>query len=166
MLLDALAMLPARDRLRIVGEGPERERLAARIAALGLADRATLCGARAHHQLPLEYASAQVVVVPSVTDATGDRDGLPNVVLEAMASGRPVVASDAGAIASAVHHGRTGLLVPPRHPLALAASLRTLAAKPQLRHRLGDAAREFVEERYDLPACAERFCRALEVAYA
>src|SRR5207248_3296495 len=107
--------------------------------------RVTLRGPMTHSQLPAEYAVAHVVVVPSVIDHTGDSDGLPNVVLEAMASGRPVVGSDIAAIATAVQHGETGFLVPPGRPAELAGALRTLVAQPALRDRLGRNARQRVE---------------------
>ena len=107
-----------------------------------------------------------MVVVPSVVDASGDRDGLPNVVLEAMASGRPVVGTDVGAIGAAVEHGRTGLLVPAGSARAIAESLETLAADVALRRTLGRRARVLAEARYDLDACVDRFARLLKAAYA
>jgi glycosyltransferase involved in cell wall biosynthesis len=154
VLLAAADKLSFPFRLRIVGDGPERARLRS--------DRVELAGTVTHDELPALYASADVVVVPSVQDADGDRDGLPNVVLEAMACGRPVVASDVGAIASA----RATLLVPPGDPDALAAALTNLAARPALRRRLGERARREAEERFGLAACTARLCAVLEAAYA
>ena len=116
VLVEAAARVERPFRLRIVGEGPEREALERRISSAGLGGRIELCGPRTHAELPGEYASADLVVVPSVVDPTGDRDGLPNVVLEAMACARPVVASDVAAIATAVTPGETGLLVPASRP--------------------------------------------------
>jgi glycosyltransferase involved in cell wall biosynthesis len=156
VLLDAVARLRSPYRLRIVGEGPERARLGG---------RTELAGPLTHDELPSEYAAADVVVVPSVADAGGDRDGLPNVVLEAMASGRPVVASDVGAIATAVE-GIAGLLVPPGDADALARALDFLGAHPEVRERMGRAARARVELDFDLARCSRRFVRRLEAAYA
>ena len=144
VLLDAAARLTVPFHLRIVGEGPRRAALAATIAAAGLADRVTLAGPATHARLPREYAAAHTVVVPSIEDHRGDRDGLPNVVLEALASGRAVVASDVGAVRSAVRDGRTGLLVPPGDPRALAEALRALARQPDLRTRLAREGRALV----------------------
>src|SRR6185295_15691485 len=110
-----------------------------------------------HHDLPTEYANADVVVVPSIVDRSGDRDGLPNVVLEAMASGRPVVATAVGAIAAAVLNGDTGLLVAERSPQALAAALQQLAASPERRRSMGRRAAARVADHYDLRQCADRF---------
>lgn len=166
VLIDAMALIDPRITLRIVGDGPERERLGARIVERGLAARVTLAGARTHTQLPDEYVSADVVVVPSVVDPAGDRDGLPNVVLEAMASGRPVVGSDVGAIAVAVKDAGTGILVTPHSARAIADALELLASNVDLRVRLGRGARAEVAGRYALQACVERFARVLEVAYA
>jgi glycosyltransferase involved in cell wall biosynthesis len=156
VLVAAAARLTFPFRLRIVGDGPERERL------VGLDERVELAGPVTHDELPALYAAADVVVVPSVEDADGDRDGLPNVVLEAMASCRPVVASDVGAIASA----GAGLLVPPGDPGALAAALTDLARRPARRRRLGEHARQQAEARFGLVACTDRLCRVLEEAYA
>jgi len=106
------------------------------------------------------------VVVPSVVDRSGDRDGLPNVVLEAMASGRAIVASDVGAIASAVRHADTGLLVPARDEAALASALDYLAADAALRAALGTRARRAVERDFDLHCCTRRLTAVLREAYA
>ena len=149
-----------------MGEGPRRAALAATIAAAGLADRVTLAGPATHARLPREYAAAHTVVVPSIEDHRGDRDGLPNVVLEALASGRAVVASDVGAVRSAVRDGRTGLLVPPGDPRALAEALRALARQPDLRTRLAREGRALVERRFELERCAARLHRVLDRAYA
>ena len=166
MLVDAVAVMDPHVTLRIVGEGPEREHLMAKIAALELSSRVTLTGEKTHAQLPDEYAAADVVVVPSVVDATGDRDGLPNVVLEAMACGRPVVASRVGAIDAAVHDGETGVLVPPRCPAAIADAVRALSRIATIGSRLGYLARREAERHYDLNRCADRFVQVLEAVYA
>jgi len=165
-LIEAAARLTIRFRLRIVGEGPRRVRLARAIAAAGLAGRATLAGPGTHVDLPAEYARAHVVVVPSVADRNGDRDGLPNVVLEALASARAVVASDVGAVGSAVLPGRTGVLVPPGDAEALARAIERLARRPDWRERLGRQGRAHVERRFELGRCTERLGRVLERAYA
>jgi glycosyltransferase involved in cell wall biosynthesis len=166
VLIEAAARLLAPFRLRIVGEGPERPEIEAAIAAHGLGDRVELAGPRTHDDLPAEFATAHIVVVPSITDATGDRDGLPNVVLEAMSSGRPVVASDVGAVASAVVDGRTGVLVPPGDAEALAGALEFLADQPDVRERLGREARARVEADYELHSCTARLRAFLETVYA
>jgi glycosyltransferase involved in cell wall biosynthesis len=165
VLLEAAARLRAPFRLRIVGEGPERARLAEAVERRGLAASVELAGALTHAELPAEYAAADVVVAPSLADATGDRDGLPNVVLEAMASGLPVVGGDVGALATALD-GETGLLVAPGDAAALAGALDVLAAQPELRARIGRAARDRVERDFDLRRCSARLLARLELAYA
>jgi glycosyltransferase involved in cell wall biosynthesis len=164
-LVDAVARVGLPLTLRIVGDGPERPVLADRIEALGLHERVTLCGARDQAELPGEYARAHVVVVPSVVDRSGDRDGLPNVVLEAMAMGRAVVASHVAAIATAVRDGVTGLLVPPGDSYALAEALRWVAMRPRSRESFGAAGRARVESEFDLVRCTDRLVGQLRAAY-
>jgi glycosyltransferase involved in cell wall biosynthesis len=166
MLLQAVADLSSPFELRIVGEGPLRAGLERFVAAHGLSDRVWLSGPLTHDELPAAYAQAHVVVVPSVQDADGDRDGLPNVVLEAMASARPVVASEISAIPSAVRDGHTGLLVAPGQPRALLAALERVAADPLLRARMGAAARAVVEREFELSNCTGRLLDCLGAAYA
>jgi len=166
ILVDAMTRTSGDITLRIVGDGPDRARLQARINASGLAARITLAGARTHATLPAEYAAADVVVVPSVVDRSGDRDGLPNVVLEAMASQRAVIGTRVGAIGAAITDGATGLLIDPGSAPALADSMQRLAADRPLRWLLGRLARIEVARRYDVERCAERFTRLLEAVYA
>jgi glycosyltransferase involved in cell wall biosynthesis len=166
VLLSAVARLEIPFSLRIVGEGPEAGRLQRSIDTLGLARCVALCGGQTHAELPHEYAAADIVIVPSVVDRTGDRDGLPNVVLEAMASARPVVATPIGAIPTAVEHQRTGWLVSPGDAAALAGAIRVLGADADLRERLGRAGRARVEQDFALQPCTERLRRVLEEAYA
>ena len=164
VLLDALAHLARPWRLAVVGDGPERSALRAR--ATGQGDRVRWLGRATHADLPAIYASADVVVVPSRVDAADDRDGLPNVVLEAMACGRPVVASDVAAIATAVDDGLTGVLVPPEQPLALARAIDALGADRFARARLGRSARRRAERDHGLAGCSARLVHTLERAYA
>jgi glycosyltransferase involved in cell wall biosynthesis len=165
-LLAAVARVKFDFQLRIYGEGPERSRLEQAIAAYRLHDRVELCGPTTHAALPAAYSSAHVVVAPSVLDGTGDRDGLPNVILEAMACGRAVVASDVGAIGVAVQPGKTGILIPPADPESLAQALTELATNSTYRAELGSAARNYVAENYDVDQCSGRFCQLLESTYA
>ena len=95
-----------------------------------------------------------------------DRDGLPNVVLEAMACGRPVVASDVAAIATAVIDGVTGVLVPAERPRALAGAIDGLAADDVGRARLGRRARLHAERHHGLDGCSAHLVHTLERAYA
>lgn len=164
-LLAALAKLDRPFQLRLVGDGALRDRLVVAITAHGLTGCVELVGRVTHETLPGEYAAADIVVVPSVVDSTGDRDGLPNVILEAMATGRPVVASDVAAIATAVRDRVTGMLVPARDPDALAAALRGLIDAPDVRERLGAAARAMVEQEFGLAPCTTEFCRTLGATY-
>jgi glycosyltransferase involved in cell wall biosynthesis len=166
VLVDAAERMARPARVRIVGDGAERDALAKRIADERLERRVRLDAPLTHEELPAAYSAAHVVVVPSVRDAAGDRDGLPNVVLEAMASGRAVVASDVGAIGSAVQHDRTGILVAPGDARGLAHALDRVAADPALRSRIATEGRALVEREFDLHACTARLARFLESAYA
>jgi glycosyltransferase involved in cell wall biosynthesis len=166
VLVEAAARLAVPFELRIVGEGPDRVRLQSRLTARGLDGHVTLCGPLSHSALPAQYAWADIVVVPSIVDSSGDRDGLPNVVLEAMASARAVVASDTGAIRAAITSGETGMLVPQGDDRMLAQAIERLAAEPALRDRLARAARRKVESDFALPSCARRWCDLLARLYA
>jgi starch synthase len=105
-----------------------------------------------------------VVVVPSVVDADGNVDGLPNVLLEAMASGRAVVASDVGGISSVVDDGITALLVPPGDPDALRSTLLCLLGDPSFRRKLGAMARDRVIRGYQWSVVADRTASLYECA--
>jgi glycosyltransferase involved in cell wall biosynthesis len=174
-LLDAVAQLAdTAVTLTIVGDGPERASMEAQIARLGIAGRVTLAGRTTHDELPTIYRDADIVVVPSVVDSRGDRDGLPNVVLEAMACGRTVVASDVAAIASAITGGTDGVLVSPGDAAALATAIRSVAADPARRTALGAAARRTAlgaaarrtaEQHFELDRCSHRFCELLVDAF-
>jgi len=166
VLARAMKLLRSEFVARIVGDGPERERLERSIADAGCAGRIELAPSVTHRELPGEYRASHIVVVPSVTAKDGDRDGLPNVVLEAMASGRPVIATGVGAIPTVVIHDETGFLVPPGDAGALARGIERLGKSAPLRRRLGDAARQRVEERFELKQCAGQFCEALAEAYS
>ena len=166
VLLDALPLVAVPWTLRIIGDGPDRDRLTAQARALGLSSRVSFCGALTHHALPLEYQNADAVVVPSIIDRSGDRDGLPNVVLEAMASGRAIIATDTGAIASAIEDGDTGVLVRAGDRVGLARALERLGMNPKLRAELGAAARAAAERRFEVGACTRRLASVLREAYA
>ena len=134
----------------LVGDGPDRAALVRQIAALGLEGRVALAGRRTRAEIAELLGRAHVLVSPSVPTAEGKREGIPVVLMEAMASGVPVVASGISGIPELVENGKTGLLVAPREPSALADALRRLHDDPALRERLGRAGREMVEREFDV----------------
>ena len=152
ILLEALASVIASGRrltCDVVGAGPRRVEIEQTIARLGLDRSVRLLGATTQTELAQSYARADAFVQASVVLADGDRDGIPNAVLEAMASGLPVLATRAGGIPEVVHDGITGLLAPAGDSQALAAKLCQLADEPALRDRLGSAARAYIEEHFN-----------------
>lgn len=165
VLLRALALVRTPWRLRVVGDGPEHATLRDLASRLGIAAGITWHGVASHEQLPAFYADADIVAVPSVVDDTGDRDGLPNVVLEALASARAVIATRVGAIASAVRDDETGWLVDAGDVIALASRIDRVAAQPECAARVAEAGRRFVERHFEGGACARRFVEALAARY-
>ena len=144
-LLEALALLPTRLQWRLVqiGHGPERAALARQAAALGVADRIAWLGAQPHEVVLQHYRAADLFVLASRIAGDGDRDGLPNVLMEAQSQRLACVATAVSAIPELIRPetgpGATGVLVPPRDPPALAAALERLIGDPELRTRLGAA---------------------------
>ncbi|GIU87376.1 MAG: colanic acid biosynthesis glycosyltransferase WcaL [Acidimicrobiia bacterium] len=139
-----------RFRCRVVGAGPQREALERLARELAVDDLVTFTGALPHEEVVAEYARAGVFVMPCVTASDGDVDGIPNVLLEAMAMRVPVVASDQPAIRELVTDGENGLLVPAGDDDALAGAVATLLDEVRLRHRLAAAGRDAVRRRFDL----------------
>jgi glycosyltransferase involved in cell wall biosynthesis len=112
------------------------------------------------------FAAADVAVVPSVRDDSGNVDGLPNTVLEALASATPLVATPAGGIGAVVEDGRTGVLVAERDSGALAYAVESLLRNATLRRRIGDDGRALIEARYGWDAVARRVEAAYDRALA
>jgi colanic acid/amylovoran biosynthesis glycosyltransferase len=144
VLIRAAALTRTRLPVEIVGDGSCRADLEALVAELGLRDRVTFRGAQPSAAVDAHYRRCAMVVLPCRVDADGDRDGMPTVLVEAMARGLPVVSTDVVGIAELIEHGRTGLLVAPDDPVALAAALDQLALDPASGRDLGGAARTSV----------------------
>lgn len=152
-LIDAVSVLAARDVVvptRIAGGGRLEPALRDQVEISALGGVVEMLGPRTQCEIITLIHSATVVVAPCVTAADGDRDGLPTVLLEAMAMGTPVIATAVTGIPEAVVDGETGLIVPERDPYALADAIERLLGDPALRTRLAVAARAMVEERFDV----------------
>jgi glycosyltransferase involved in cell wall biosynthesis len=152
-LLEACSLLRKRGvafACEIIGDGPLRHVLAERIDELHLDSSVRLAGAFAFEEVLDRYREATVFVLPCVTAADGDRDGIPNVILEAMAMGLPVVSTRHSGIPEAVEDGRTGVLVPPADPVALADAIAALIDDEELRERFGRRGRERIAAVFDV----------------
>lgn len=164
-LLQACAQLRDRGiaaRCEIVGYGEQREQLEAMITELRLDNRVELRGKMSHRELIEVYRQADVFVAPCEIAADGDRDGIPNVLLEAMSMRLAVVSTPVSGIPEIVRDGFNGLLVPPADAPALAAALERLAADPTLRYRLGREARRSVLEQFGEEANLQSLVSLLE----
>jgi colanic acid/amylovoran biosynthesis glycosyltransferase len=147
----------------LVGDGPDRATLVRQIATAGLEGRVAVAGRRTRAEVAELLGRAHVLVSPSVPTAEGKREGIPVVLMEAMASGVPVVASDISGIPELVEDGETGLLVPPRDPSALASALRRLHDNSALRGRLARAGRETIEREFDVRRNAAELVRRFRI---
>ncbi len=154
-LIDALMMADFPFQLVIVGEGPLAGRLQQKAARLGA--RVVFRGLVPNEEVFEVLAQSDVFVMPSVIARNGDRDGIPNVMLEAMSLGLPVIASAISGIPEAVRDGVTGTLVPPADKDALLNALRRISADAQNARRMGAAGRRLVAEVF----CAEKNAAAL-----
>lgn len=137
VLIEAMRLTQSRLELVIVGDGPERRALEE--AARGLP--ITFVGKLRREELNNQYEEAAIAVFPSRRASSGDQDGLPVAMLEAMGAGCAVVASDLPGINEAIEEGHSGALVAPGDPVALARTLEVVAEDAELRAALGQAAR-------------------------
>ncbi len=160
-LLEACAEIAA-DRsfhLTVYGDGPLRGELERMRAELGLDGLVTFAGECDSSQIVAALRAADIFALTPYVTPDGDRDGVPNVVVEALASGLPVVATKVGGVGEAVTHRRNGLLAEPRDVAAIAANLKELIGDPGLRARLGAAARRTVEQSFDVDRAAHQLVR-------
>lgn len=144
-----LKLRRVRFRCVIVGEGRLRDQIASAVTDLGLADDVMLTGARRQDQLLKEFGRATVFALTPIVTDDGDRDGIPNVILESLACGVPVVSTAAGGITEVLIHERTGLLAQPGDIVAIAAQLERLLGDPALRRKLATAGQRVVAEQFD-----------------
>jgi glycosyltransferase involved in cell wall biosynthesis len=166
VLLEALALLPRELHWRFVhaGGGPLKGRLERRARSLGIAGRIEWRGALAQGDILALYRSADLFALASRVARDGDRDGLPNVLAEAQSQGLACVASAVSAIPELVEDGKTGVLVAPESPPALARALEALIRDPARRRTLGEAGRARVNARFGLEANLERLSRRFGLA--
>jgi glycosyltransferase involved in cell wall biosynthesis len=159
-LIDAAARL-VRDfpelRLVVAGEGDLAASLKARAEATGLATRVLFPGVISQQDVPALLAAADLAAAPSVKDDAGNVDGLPNTVLEMMASGTPIVATAAGGIGSVVADSLTGRIVPERDPGALAEAMADLLRHPSDGASIGARARAAVCREHGWNRVAQHF---------
>jgi glycosyltransferase involved in cell wall biosynthesis len=164
-LLLALGQLKQRGRrfrCAIYGEGPLHAELAATIERLDLRDEVALPGAVAQRDLIPVFQHADIFALAPFVTEDGDRDGVPNVLVEAMACGLPVVSTAVSGIPELVAHDRNGLLVTPHEPTALADALAALIDDRARRSQLGAEARRTVVDHFDLRAAARELTALFE----
>jgi glycosyltransferase involved in cell wall biosynthesis len=151
---------------RIVGDGPLRARLEKLSGELGVGSAVAFCGQVPPHEVWDHLAWADVLLHTGVVAPSGDRDGLPNVIGEAMAAGVPVVTSPTAGTTEAVADGVTGIVVPVDRADAWVASVRRLSTEDDLAERLRSAGRAWVEENFDVHRNTGRLLERLRMAAA
>ena len=153
-LLKALALLPKKMnwRFRHIGGGMFMDTLHLQAEQLGLSGRIEWLGPQSQETVLAALREADIFALASKVAADGDRDGLPNVLMEAQSQSVPVVATDVAGIPELIIDGETGLLVPPGKPDTMGAALARLIGDPELRRRLGQAGYHRVRKNFSLEA--------------
>lgn len=167
VLLRALALL-SRDlhwRFEHIGGGDRLPALKELASELGIADRIVWKGALAQEEVLARYREADLFVLPCRVAADGDRDGLPNVLVEASSQRLVCVSTNVAGIPELLTDGENGLLVPPEDPTALAAAIERAIRDPILRQRLGEAAEQRVREAFDYRSSVRQLKQLLEAAW-
>jgi glycosyltransferase involved in cell wall biosynthesis len=160
----ALAQSGRAFRCRIYGSGPQRSELEETARRFGLENHVSFEGARPRNEIAEALRQADLFVLTPYITADGDRDGIPNVLVEAMASRVPVVTTSVAGIPELVTDGVHGSVCPPGDVQAIAARISELLDDPDRRRRYGDAARATVEERFDVSDAAEKLAQVFGVA--
>ena len=158
-LIEACRHLKARGlafRCSIVGWGPLRDSMAAQIAELSLQAEVQLCHEMTQNQLIDFYQTGDIFVLPCILTDDGDRDGIPNVLLEAMAMQLPAVSTEVSGIPELIEHMESGLLVAEKDAAALADALQLLLERPDLRTQFGQRGRAKVMDQFELKRSASR----------
>jgi len=158
-LVEACALLKGRGCIfncQIIGTGDQEELLRDRIQQLGLQKNVELIGPRPQLEIIAHLQAASVLAAPCVVGEDGNRDGLPTVLLEAMALGTPCISTDVTGIPEVVRHGETGLIVGQHAPAALADGIQRLLTDPGERARLATNGRRLVESEFDVHRNAAR----------
>jgi glycosyltransferase involved in cell wall biosynthesis len=166
LLLEALARLPSMLHWRFVhvGGGPLRDALEGKAQALGIADRITWRGALPQDEVLQEYRAADIFALASRIASDGDRDGLPNVLVEAQSQALPCVATNVSAIPELIRDGVSGLLVGPDSPEGFARALESCITDPARRAALGEAGRARVRADFDLDDNLDRLAEKFGLA--
>jgi glycosyltransferase involved in cell wall biosynthesis len=141
---------------QIVGYGPLENKLREMISSLGLQDEVSLPGKMTQDQLADLYPQANLFALPCMVLENGDRDGIPNVLFEAMVSGVPVVSTDVEGVCELIEHRKNGLIVEQRNASALADAMQLLITTPGLRHELARSGRQTVLTNFTRQASAKR----------
>jgi glycosyltransferase involved in cell wall biosynthesis len=163
-LLQALRLVRDTGRrfeCQIYGDGPELDRLTSLRDSLGLDGDVHFRGAQDTDRIVRALRDADLFALTPRVAADGDRDGIPNVLVEAMSSGLPVVTTDAGGVGELMRSGQNGMLAPPGDPRVVATMLGELMDDAGRRRRLGAAARTTVEQEYDVDAAARELERLM-----
>src|SRR5947207_2008811 len=151
VLIDACADLPELHfRCEIAGDGPVRQELQTRIARHNLRERVFLTGTKTQSEIAARLAEASAFALPSRVDSDGAMDNLPTVIMEAMASALPIIATGVGGVPEMVRHGETGVLVPQNDAGAVAKAVRRLLENRALARELGARGRERCAEMFSL----------------
>jgi glycosyltransferase involved in cell wall biosynthesis len=166
VLLEALSRIPPGIHWRLVhvGGGPLKRRLARLATGLGISSRVEWRGALTQDRLLHEYRAADLFALASRVARDGDRDGLPNVLMEAQSQGLACVATRVSAIPELIRDGQTGVLVEESHPAALARALESLIVDPVRRRSLGQAARARLADDFALDPNIEGLARRFGLA--
>jgi glycosyltransferase involved in cell wall biosynthesis len=163
-LVEACASLKSKGinfRCEIIGKGPNEKDLVKMIDKLVLNNSVKLCGALSNNEVMARYAQADIFVLPCVVASDQGRDGIPNVIIEAMANQLPVISTRISGIPEVVEHNVNGLLVPPNDSEALAVAIAGLLDKHQLRKQLGKKGRLVVEQNFDIRKNTDLFIELL-----
>ena len=163
-LIRACALLAERGKLfrcEIIGEGPLENELRAQIAQLNLQNRFVLSGAKPQREVRQHLAAASVFVLPSVLDPEGGMDNLPTVIMEAMATGLPVISTNIAGIPEMVVQNETGFLVQPADPIALAKAIEAVIDDRLLAQRLGEAGHQRAQELFLIEKNVLELCALL-----
>jgi len=151
-ILEALAHLKGQGvdfEYTLIGDGEDKEEIIAQIFRLGLQDRCRCLGVRTHREVVREFERADLFVLGCRVAASGDRDGIPNVLVESLAMGLPAVGTKVSALPEIIRDGQTGLLVPPEDPEDMAAAMHKLLCEDDVRERIMEQGQQLVQASFD-----------------